>query len=126
MRKIGFENLLLNYSKPIKHMEEEGYSKNYIFLLKRGNQLAAKNISNNRCKYQHIGNSFLLNLIRFFTFCIQSSQYFRNKRGPKFSKHDVVFLCPNTIFYNNRCFRPLMYTMSHQYLPIIDKFSSHL
>ena len=31
---MGFENLLLNYSKLIKHMEDEGYSKSYILLLK--------------------------------------------------------------------------------------------
>lgn len=31
---MSFENLLLNYSKLIKHMEDDGYSKNYILLLK--------------------------------------------------------------------------------------------
>lgn len=31
---MGFENLLLNYGKLIKHMEDNGYSKNYILLLK--------------------------------------------------------------------------------------------
>ena len=31
---MGFENLLLNYSKLIKHMEDDGYSKSYILLLK--------------------------------------------------------------------------------------------
>lgn len=31
---MSFENLLLNYSKLIKHMEDDGYSKSYILLLK--------------------------------------------------------------------------------------------
>lgn len=31
---MGFENLLLNYGKLIKHMEDNGYSKSYILLLK--------------------------------------------------------------------------------------------
>ena len=31
---MSFKNLLLNYSKLIKHMEDDGYSKSYILLLK--------------------------------------------------------------------------------------------
>ena len=31
---MSFENLLLNYGKLIKHMEENSYSKHYILLLK--------------------------------------------------------------------------------------------